>query len=212
MYVMNEAEGGKWFKDGYVVQYVPDHPNASGGYVYEHRLVMEKVLGRYLTPEESVHHRNGVKWDNEPSNLELWIQGQPAGQRAKDQVAWAQKIIRDYGGFVMPEPRADLIRVGVDLDGTLAEAVWTPESPGREIGRPLWHNVEKVKQLVEMGYKIWIWTARPDTDYELIEQWLLYWEIPFHGIRTGKPLFVAVFDDRAYHSETNWIEVLDGRV
>lgn len=50
---------------------------------------MEDVLGRALMEEEQVHHRNGNRGDNHPSNLELWIKQQPPGQRVTDLVAWA---------------------------------------------------------------------------------------------------------------------------
>ena len=57
---------------GYVLIYQPTHPHATkAGYVMEHRLVMERIVGRYLTPNEVVHHRNGQKGDNSDSNLEL---------------------------------------------------------------------------------------------------------------------------------------------
>jgi lambda repressor-like predicted transcriptional regulator len=59
-------------EDGYILQHCPDHPNAVSGYVRQHRLVMEKVLGRYLTPEEVVDHRNRDTSDNDPGNLELY--------------------------------------------------------------------------------------------------------------------------------------------
>lgn len=50
----------------------PDHPAAqSNGYVSEHRLVLERLLGRYLIPGEKVRHRNQDRADNRPENLEL---------------------------------------------------------------------------------------------------------------------------------------------
>jgi hypothetical protein len=52
----------------------------------EHRVVMEQVLGRPLEPYETVHHRNGIRSDNRPENLELWTSTQPYGQRIDDLI------------------------------------------------------------------------------------------------------------------------------
>lgn len=58
---------------GYVLEYAPWHPAAKSakGYVLQHRLVMERSLGRYLTRHELVHHKNEVKTDNRLENLEI---------------------------------------------------------------------------------------------------------------------------------------------
>ncbi len=83
---------------GYVLVQRPSHPAAQAdGYVPEHRLVMESLLGRYLLAEETVHHINGLRADNRPENLELWASRQPKGQRVSDLVAWAEEILELYG-------------------------------------------------------------------------------------------------------------------
>ena len=65
-------KGGRRNVGGYIYLLKPDHPNSGvNGYVAEHRLVMEKKLGRYLDPKEVIHHLNGKKADNREENLEL---------------------------------------------------------------------------------------------------------------------------------------------
>jgi hypothetical protein len=99
-----------------------------------------------------------------------------------------------------------LIWVGVDLDGTLAEPLWTPDNPTSDIGDPIPDAILKVNQLVAQGYKVIVHTSRPWTDYQVIEQWLQHYNIPFKEIQCGKPLYAAYIDDRAINAEEeSWL-------
>lgn len=67
-----KKNNGRKIHHGYVLLYRPDHPNHDNkGYVPEHRLIMEKYFGRYLTKQEDVHHKNENKQDNRIENLQV---------------------------------------------------------------------------------------------------------------------------------------------
>lgn len=56
---------------GYVQLHQPEHPDAVGGYVWEHRIVAAAMLNRPLTAAEFVHHINHQRDDNRPENLQV---------------------------------------------------------------------------------------------------------------------------------------------
>lgn len=82
-------------RNGYIVRWL------NGGQVLEHRIVMQGILGRPLLRNENVHHRNGIRNDNRPENLELWTSWQPSGQRVEDKVMWAIEMLKLYSPEVL---------------------------------------------------------------------------------------------------------------
>jgi hypothetical protein len=94
---LREQKG--WYVNrGYVYVLEPTHPNAkSDGYVAEHAKVMAARLGRPPERFEEVHHKNGIRSDNRPENLELWARGmQPPGSRVSDLIDAAVRVLRIY--------------------------------------------------------------------------------------------------------------------
>jgi hypothetical protein len=106
--------GGRYLTSGgYVMVWCPGHPMAQrSGYAPEHRLVMSEKLGRLLLPTEHVHHRNGVKDDNRPENLEVYA-GTAEHLAQHDRKTWTYS----------PETRARMAEAG--RKGALAR--WGPK-------------------------------------------------------------------------------------
>ena len=105
----NSENNGNWqggrtnHSKGYIYIKNRDHPRSGkNGYVFEHILVMESEIGRYLLKGENVHHTNGIRSDNRLENLELWANAQPNGVRVKDAFANALEIIERYEGITLP--------------------------------------------------------------------------------------------------------------
>lgn len=80
LYIAGErhnVSGRKRTPKGYIQLCIKSHPNSDvTGHIFEHRVMMEIELGRYLLPEEIVHHKNEVKHDNRIDNLVLMDRGE----------------------------------------------------------------------------------------------------------------------------------------
>lgn len=91
-------------KGGYVKVHDRHHHRADkAGFVFEHIKVMEQTLGREMLPNEYVHHKNGINNDNRPENLELWVTGQPFGQRVNDRGKFYVEFILTHLGLALKD-------------------------------------------------------------------------------------------------------------
>ena len=99
----------------------------------------------------------------------------------------------------------DLKWLGVDLDATIAES----HLPEFILEKPFPGAKEALDKLVLDGWKIVIYTARPWSEYSVIEEWLKEYDIPVSRIICGKLFCKYFIDDRNISFSGNWQEVLE---
>lgn len=85
---------------GYLFIYEPDHPAAfEGGWVAEHRWLMEQQLGRRLATGEHVHHVNGVKDDNRLENLEVLSHSEHSSLTGRERQAENERMAAELVAY-----------------------------------------------------------------------------------------------------------------
>jgi len=103
--VRSQYGNGYVNKCGYRAIY-RDHPNANSRtkIILEHVFVMSEMIGRPIRKGETVHHKNGVRHDNRPENLELWTSRHPAGVRKEDKIKSCIAFLEEEGyKIILPE-------------------------------------------------------------------------------------------------------------
>lgn len=94
--------------------------------------------------------------------------------------------------YLPPPPRMDLIWIAVDFDKTIAYS-----APPDFVPTDIMNDAKrKLEELRAHKWKIVVHTARPWAEYETIESWLDYFEIPYDRIQCGKLLAKMYIDDR----------------
>ncbi len=79
---------------GYQMVYLPEHPHATSGTIFLHRVVMENHLGRLLQPGvEMVHHDDDDKGNNEIGNLKLMSRAEHARHHARQRPVLGETMI-----------------------------------------------------------------------------------------------------------------------
>lgn len=149
-------------KSGYILVHQPGHPDAnSGGYVREHRLVMEQKLGRRLDPKEVVHHRDGDKKNNSPENLEMYgensehLREELTGRLPVRTPAGLERM-REAGRSKASHPAWTEARREAARQRMMARWV-KGKIPGRE-----WTQEERAKQAERTGKR----ARKPDGSFE----------------------------------------------
>ena len=98
----------------------PTHPRANAKGLYPlHRVLAENTLGRLLQPDEIVHHKDGDKENNEPSNLEVMTRAAHSGYHGAERTPNPIAFVCSCGKTVRLKPHVYRLRLARNKSGKL---------------------------------------------------------------------------------------------
>jgi hypothetical protein len=184
------TNGVKVDKDGYVRVHGIRHHRESTHGVYEHILVAEEMVGRPIGRDEVVHHKNGVKHDNRPENLEVLARGNSEHASLHGRAGGFKRLDggrAGHGGLVSFVPRFDAV-VSVEPDGAADVYDVVCIDPHRNFvaNSVVVHNCGKTlaaQMVIENSGVDLVWWAGPKTSLPNIKREFKLWGFPFHRIQ-----------------------------
>ncbi len=101
-------KGGRLIdSDGYIRIWKPKHQWPRKGYILEHVMVMENVIGRKIRIDECVHHKDHNRQNNVIGNLELLLRSDHSRKhRALDK----HNLVKGYHGRFVSNKNVDIPR------------------------------------------------------------------------------------------------------
>jgi hydroxymethylpyrimidine pyrophosphatase-like HAD family hydrolase len=99
------------------------------------------------------------------------------------------------------------MKISIDFDGVLVERNEIPRTTDIMDCPPTKNAREALEYLLSKGHKLYISTARPQSQWLLVKKWLEYNGFPKIKITNKKePNTTLYIDDRAYRF-TNWLDI-----
>ncbi len=154
---------------GYIiVTGVPHHPRANTtNCVFEHILVMEEYLGRYLKQNEEIHHINNQKWDNKITNLLLCT------SRASHK---AKHLNFGCGQFIFEEVISVEDAGETDVYDVMCEGPYHNFVANEIVVENCGKTLSAIEVMERSGVKDWVWIG-PRSALMAVERELKKWEI-----------------------------------
>lgn len=133
------------------------HPRANkDGSVYTHVLVAEQKLGRYLKPEEVVHHIDENKMNNNPDNLMVFATKADHTSFHNGRATLTDLVQNENGAYYVPLNKRSgfcrLCQAKIDSHATYCKSCWnTLQRKTRRMGRSELKNKIRNESFVEIG-------------------------------------------------------------